>query len=295
MLMTIRRLRWGLKWLLGMSRGGRNFGIFSDDVFIVSYPRSGNTWMRFLIANLVDLTDAATFANIERKIPDVYKNTRNQLGRIPRPRILKSHEYFDPRYKRVIYIVRDPRDVVISYYHFHRKTKMIEDGYSIDQYVTRFIAGNLDEYGSWEENVASWLATRRARSSFLLLRYEDLLEHPARELSKIATFLCINRSSAQLARAIELSSADRMRQLERSQAEVWIGSEKTRKDIPFVRTATSGGWRSAAAQNWVAQIELAWGSAMAALGYDLLTTVNAGPAEDVTVLDGTPFAADQVR
>lgn len=269
--MTAAKLKWGFIWLLGRSRGGRNFPVFPDDVFIVSYPRSGNTWARFLIANLTYQDEAITFANIERKIPDVYKNTRRQLLQTPRPRILKSHEYFDPRYKKVIYIVRDPRDVAVSYYHYARKYRKVEDGYPLERYISRFIAGEVDEYGSWKENVASWLATRQGSESFLLLRYEDLLEETGRELVRVESFLGIDRSPEQVARAVELSSADRMRDLEKKQADTWITTKKTRKDIAFVRAANSGGWRSLLPERLVAAVESAWGPLMESLGYDLVT------------------------
>ena len=268
---TTARLKWGFIWLIGRSRGGRNFPISPDDVFIVSYPRSGNTWTRFLIANLIYPQGAITFANIERKIPDVYKNTRRQLLQTPRPRILKSHEYFDPRYKKVIYIVRDPRDVALSYYHFDRKRKKFEDGYPLELYISRFIAGEVDDYGSWKENVASWLATRQGADSFLLLRYEDMLEQTAHELAKVASFLGIKRSPEQVARAVELSSAERMRHLEKKEAGIWVNTKKTRREIPFVRTASSGGWRSLLPEDLVAVIESAWGPLMESLAYDLVT------------------------
>jgi hypothetical protein len=270
--MTAARLKWGFIWLLGRSRGGRNFPVFPDDVFIVSYPRSGNTWMRFLIANLIYSEETITFANIEQKIPDVYKNTRRQLLQTPRPRLLKSHEYFDPRYKKVIYIARDPRDVAVSYYHFDRKRKKFGDSYPLERYIARFIAGTVDDYGSWKENVASWLATRRGSESFLLLRYEDMLEHGAVELAKVASFLGMERSPEQVARAVELSSADRMRDLEKKQAGIWVTTREARKDIPFVRAAHSGGWRSSLSPNLVAAIETAWRPLMESLGYELAAT-----------------------
>ena len=270
MLAPIQRLRWGVKWLLGANRGGRNFGILPDDTFVVSYPRSGNTWTRFLIANMVWSKEIVTFTNIEGKIPDVCKNTKNQLRRIPRPRILKSHEYFDPRYAKVVYVVRDPRDVVVSYYHFHRKKRVIEDGYPMHVYVSRFITGNLDEYASWKDNVASWLATRNGTSNFLLLRYEDLLKDPGGELLRVAAFLGVSRTNAEIGRAVELSSADRMRKLEACQRDMWINTKKSRRDIPFVRGATSGGWESSLPKHLAAEIENAWGDTMQGLGYPLL-------------------------
>ena len=266
----MRKLVAGTKWLLGTARGGRNLPVFPDDTFIVSYPRSGNTWTRFLIANLINPDEPATFANIEAKVPEIEANTRRQLERFPRPRILKSHEYFDPRYRRVVYIVRDPRDVVLSNYHFQLKKRFIEDGYPIDRYVSRFIAGEVDDYASWGDNVATWLATRYESPSFLLLRYEDMLQAPQRELAKVAAFLGIEGDPQRLDRAVELSSADRMRQLEKKDENTYIVTKKTRKDIPFVGTAVSGGWKSALPPDLAVQIELAWAPIMKMLGYELL-------------------------
>ncbi len=264
---SLKKLVWGAKWLLGLSRGGRNFGIYPDDTFLVSYPKSGNTWARFLLANLMFPGDAVKFSNLERKIPDVYKVTQNELRQVPRPRILKSHEYFDPRYKKVIYIVRDPRDVVVSYYHFHLKKGVIPEGYPLDRYVVRFVAGEVDAYGSWRENVASWLATRYGKSDFLLLRYEDMLEQTHNELSKMAAFLGIDRSGEEITTAVSLSSADRMRKLEKKEADVWVNTKESRKDIPFVRHANSGQWHSVLSEEMVGEIEAAWGDLMRPLGY----------------------------
>ena len=144
----------------------------------------------------------------------------------------------------------------------------------MDQYVSRFIVGDVDEYGSWDENIGSWLGTRYGTESFLLLRYEDLLKAPAVELSKIAAFLGLSRSAGDIAKVIELSSADRMRQLEQDQAHIWINTEKTRKDIPFVRNAKSGGWRANLPDHLVERIERAWGPLMRRLGYELVHDVD---------------------
>src|SRR5437899_924402 len=98
-------------YLQGKGNAGRNLIVLPDDVFLVSYGRSGNTWTRFLIGNLIHPDEPVTFANIERVIPDIYCNSQKKIMNLPRPRLIKSHECFEPRYKKVIYIVRDPRDV----------------------------------------------------------------------------------------------------------------------------------------------------------------------------------------
>src|SRR5262250_161756 len=115
------------KYMLGRDIAGRTLAVRPDDVFLVSYPRSGNTWTRFLVANLLHPHEPATFANIERMVPDIYVNSQVALLRVPHPRVLKSHEPFDPRYKKVVYIVRDPRDVAVSMYHWEIKRGRIRE------------------------------------------------------------------------------------------------------------------------------------------------------------------------
>jgi len=107
--------------LTGRQIAGRGVTVFPDDVFLVSYPRSGNTWTRFLLGNLLWQNDPVTFLNIESRIPEIYFNPDRFMRALQRPRLLKSHESFQPHYPHVIYIVRDPRDVAISFYHHNVK------------------------------------------------------------------------------------------------------------------------------------------------------------------------------
>ncbi|MFZ0479261.1 MAG: sulfotransferase domain-containing protein [Terriglobales bacterium] len=265
----IAKLR-GLRRLFGLHRPGRSLDVWPDDTFLISYPKSGNTWTRFLVANLVHPETRADFSNINVLTPDPEGFSKRELARIPRPRILKSHQYFDPRYQRVIYIVRDPRDVTLSQFHFHRKRKVIGDDYPLEKFVERFIAGETaPPYGSWGDNVASWLATRHNRPGFLLLRYEDMLEDTARELAKVAAFLDIPAESDRIRNAVERSAADEMRKLEKTQAGLWSTTKDTRQDVPFVRAAKAGGWRTGLSDAAVAQVEAAWGHLMTYLGYEL--------------------------
>ena len=273
---------WGLKrivkYALGTDIAGRNLAVYPDDTFIVSYPRSGNTWTRFLVANLVYPEQPVTFANIERLIPDCEAMSSRYVKRVPRPRIIKSHEYFDPRYRKVIYIVRDPRDVALSYYDFSSKYRHIEDSHPLTSFVSDFVAGRLSsfDWGTWGENVASWFYTRNGRPEFLLLRYEDMLSDTQSELAKVARFLNIEPATDRLVGVVERSSADRMRKLEASQGEQWVATKNKRSDIPFVRTASSGLWKEKLPAASIAEIESAWGPLMRELGYQV-TSVQVEP------------------
>ncbi|HTS35603.1 MAG TPA: sulfotransferase domain-containing protein [Candidatus Solibacter sp.] len=261
----------GIKHALRLHRPGRTLLIRPDDVFLVSFPKSGNTWTRFLLANLLHPEEPATFANIHRLIPDPSGTTKRDLDRMPSPRIIKSHECFDPRYPRVIYIVRDPRDVVVSQFHYHRKLMKINDGSPIETFVERFLAGETCPHGSWGQNVVTWLATREGDRNFLLLRYEDMVSDTPRELTKIAQFLTVSTDAKKIGRAVEQSSAGRMRKMEAEQTDDCGLTKGSRKDLSFVRAAGSGGWHSDLPEPMIERIEGAWGPLMAHLGYELAT------------------------
>lgn len=258
---------------MGLEPPAKSLRIFPDDVFLVSFPKSGNTWTRFLLSNLVFPDTPATFANIHILVPVPLTTPRKYFDRMARPRIIKSHTSFDPAYPKVIYIVRDPRDVVISLYHHRRKSTEIADDFPIETFVEQFLAGENVLHGSWGQHVTTWLATREGDPRFLLLRYEDMLADTACELSKIAGFLQLPVSPEQITQAVGRSSADRMRKLERASAEGVdrLVGRVSRKDLTFVRAAASGGWRKDLPMPMVERIEAAWGPLMRHLGYELRT------------------------
>lgn len=119
---------------------------------------------------------------------------------------------------------------------------------------------------------------RQGRSTFLLLRYEDMQQDPQRELFKLARFLQeagfrnVETSPENLAKAVELSSPERMRALEKQQARRYAQLKQTRLDKPFIRSARSGGWKSDLSETSVALIERTWGVIMQNLGYTLSHT-----------------------
>ena len=127
---------------------------FSDeDIFIVGYPRSGNTWFQHLVTGIyfgVDL-DVGPVDLVPELVPDVH--FKNYYWRIKTPMFFKTHHLPRPEYKRVVYLVRDGRDVMVSYYHYQAKMmnaridflEMVRDG------------GGLFP-GKWHEHVQAWAA-----------------------------------------------------------------------------------------------------------------------------------------
>jgi hypothetical protein len=274
---------------LGRVPAGRALTVFPNDIFIVSYFRSGSTWARFLFGNFIHQHETVTFANMKRLVPIIYDDPDRVLRSLPR--VLKSHECFDPRYPKTIYIVRDPRDVAVSFYYFNLKVRVIPDQYPMDEFVSRFISANVvgyaDRVGCWEDHVLSWLRMRYHKSGFQLIRYEDLVADPAKELARVAPLLGVDPTPERVERAVNLSSASHMRSLERTRS--WPAMKNTRQDIPFVRDAKAGGWRDKLSQASVWNIEQAWGNTIQELGYELAFDPVTPPPARLT----NPYVIDQ--
>lgn len=272
--------------VLYRTAAGRAVTVFPDDVFLVSYPRVGSNWVRFLICNLLRPQEGLSLPAAEARIPGIYINSDRTLGCLQRPRILKSHEPFDSRYPRVLYIVRDPRDVAVSRYYFTLKWRGIPDGYPFEDFVKQrfLVPGNaVLNSGSWGDHVLGWLAARAGRAEFQLIKYEDLKKDTAHELQRMATLLGVETNSQIIARAIDLSSFERMRSLDKTEPLHWL--KQARTDVPFIREGRSGGWRTVLSEGAVAAIEAAWWPLMQLLGYELTASFpNGGPEPRVNAV-----------
>jgi hypothetical protein len=164
-----------------------------DDIFIVTYPRSGTTWMQMIIHQLSS-DGNMDFIHISERVPffERFRLTRKDIDSLPGPRLFKTHlGYGGPFWKSIpkgpckyIYVARDGRDVATSYYHFYR-THLRFKG-TFEDFFRLFMQGRV-QYGSWFRHVAGWWAHRND-PNVLFLSYEELLEDTAGSLERIANF-----------------------------------------------------------------------------------------------------------
>jgi hypothetical protein len=159
-----------------------------DDIFLVTYPRSGTTWLQMILYQLT--TDGGMdFPHITEYCPWFEKSQRSAGGFAtrPSPRVFKSHLPYHavPRGPcRYIYVARNGKDVAVSNYHLHRMYFSFEGRFA--EFFDRFLHGNIG-YGSWFRHVAGWWAHRHD-PNVLFLTYEELTRDLEACLRRIITF-----------------------------------------------------------------------------------------------------------
>src|SRR5450755_3379696 len=128
-----------MKRAFGLHLPGRRLPVHTDDILLASYPRSGNTWARFLIANLIHSDRQVNLNNLHRLIVDPDVTVKREIDRAPQPLIVRTQSSFDPRYRRVIYVVRDPRDVALSQFRYLRRLRKRGDEASVEAFIDHFL------------------------------------------------------------------------------------------------------------------------------------------------------------
>jgi hypothetical protein len=201
-------------------------------IWVASYPRSGNTWLRFLIANLL-IKPIESSAELNEVIPGIHRGVRaiHLFGN--RTTFIKTHWAWRPDLPLredvigAIYIVRNPLDVAVSNANYRllgageRVAGMPEAERAAFQarLIDEFIAEGGDPawrqqgMGSWDENVRSWLAKSNPVPR-LVLRYEDLKDDASRQAADICRFFKLSKSPEEIAQAVERSSFRALRAME---------------------------------------------------------------------------------
>ena len=260
------RLRSPLVWV-------RHLGVKPEDVFVASYPRSGSTWLRFLLLELLT-SDSAHFDSVNRMIPDVGRH-RGCPAILPGgARLIKTHEAYRASYRKAVYIVRDVRDVVPSEFAYEQARQRISEDF--DAFLMLFLKSSVSGYGPWHEHVASWVdSPLESTGQLLLIKFEDLRARTEDTLEQVLEFLGLARGRQQIRQAIANNDVHRMQQKENQVAD--IDGYKAHKangngnGSRFVRGGSVGGWRRKFSDEQVHLIEQYAGMSLARLGYPLET------------------------
>lgn len=232
--------------------------VLPDDVYLVSYPRSGNTWTRMLVGNYLERGDCSP-ERLTYVVPDIHVDPA-LCDDVPRPRFIKSHVAFVPDYPRVVYIARDGRDVAVSYYFYRLRGRSLEPGTTFSAFLADFNRGAV-AFGSWSDHVSSWL-DHGTEDSLLLVRYEDLRLDPGRELERILRFSGLDVEASRVEVSVAGSGMERWRASERNMA-----ADHVDTSIRFARSGEAGQFTEHFSPAELAEFAEIHGAALRRLGY----------------------------
>jgi len=192
-----------------------------NDVYIVEFPKSGVTWLSFLLANcLVQGKEDITFYNYHKYVVDVHQLRGSYINDMILPnapyRFIKSHSEYNPFYYFVVYLIRNPFDVMLSLYYYLSN----QLDYAIQMNFNEFVRHESYGISKWVSHVESWLLKNRDLAQRLhLIRYEDIIDNPKRELLKLFMNLGIKYDDSIVEQAVDKSSREPMKKSEKFYSE----------------------------------------------------------------------------
>lgn len=270
-------------------------------IWLASYPKSGNTWLRAFMANLMrnpeqpiainDLpnyvlgdsflihyetysgkkADELTPEDITRLRPKIHEWFANSRGEDV---FVKTHNLITKvdgcplitpsATAGAVYVVRNPLDVAVSFaHHYQVSYQRAVESLCDENYYLPGVEGQTVQYlSSWSRHVRSWLD---APGLVLhMMRYEDMLQKPVKAFGSLIEFLGLPKEMPRLKKAVQFSS---FRELSRQEKATKFIESRPDGKSPFFRHGRSGGWRQFLSEAQVQTLIDAHGEVMMRAGY----------------------------
>lgn len=241
----LRKLQIAKRYFQGLA------GLQKEDVILASYQKSGNTWVRFFLCNIISECEwggrTVDFHLLDRTMPELgVSNLMEPWPHVAIPRFVKTHKNYWPifRNRKSVLVVRDPRDVMVSYYYMRK-------GYTKSPFrgtFSQFLKHRKYGLKSWFDHYRSWKPY-----CTVVVEYERLREDDVSGFNQMLSSLEIVVSPEVVRKAARKAGFDQMGAIER---QLGLSNAKLfNADYTFIRQGKSGTWREHFSSDDVAYFE----------------------------------------
>ncbi|KAM7411656.1 hypothetical protein PAMA_021577 [Pampus argenteus] len=234
----------------------QNFKARPDDILIATYPKSGTTWVSYILDLLyfgqmehqasVPLHERVPF--LEISIPGQYTG-KDLVDQLPtRPRLIKTHlpvqfvpKSFWEQNSRIVYVARNAKDCAVSYFHFNRMNNGQPEAGDWSTFIQNFMEGKM-VFGPWYDHVNNWWEKKQTYPKLHYMFYEDLIEDSRREIDRLCSFLGLSPSAEETDKLTAKVRFDNMKENKMTNySTIQIMNQKV---SPFMRKGKVGDWKN---------------------------------------------------
>ncbi|XP_078504638.1 amine sulfotransferase-like [Lissotriton helveticus] len=229
-----------------------DFEIRDDDVFLVTYPKSGTMFAQQVLSLIYHEGHRNGTENINTidRVPWIEYDLRvHDHKKRPSPRLFASHlpyhllpRDFRNRRGKVIYIIRNPKDVMTSFYHHEKKLPSLTPSPNFSHFMERYLKGEVFG-GCWFEHIRGWYS-QKENVDFLLLSYEEMVKDLRTVVLKICQFGGQRLNDQEVDSVVEQATFKNMKSDPRANYVSMPKEVLDSKQGGVLRKGTIGDWKN---------------------------------------------------